>query len=349
MSLRAADLNALLPMVDFPFVYSAEQDVVRPTGEGTVQAAQSIDRYGDPDLMAEFAKEYLKQHRMLTSRGQLPRTFLEVMPSLLLLVTAAELGLKAFLLRSKGDRRRDTHHDLVKLFDDLDPPHQAAIESRFHGCEPAAGLSAIGVDPPQLRAILGTYADMYGGNHGVYEEARYMAEPTTRLPNDLPGANMVKAGTYPIFMPYLVEAIVACYPAFSGAERLRRAGAEVSKDESHTAASHGHGEWLLRPSSLGLAVLMVSQQDGMDNPNFEAFKAQHPTNFEADWGYGGSTLLFYNATDGQRRDGVETISGIECRVISDELVRLHTRDLNRLADRLEAINDGDPSLGNLSG
>ncbi|MDE0212271.1 MAG: hypothetical protein OXJ64_20620 [Boseongicola sp.] len=334
-------------MVDFSFVYSTEQDVVRPTGEGRVQAARSVDRYGDPDLMAEFAKEYLKQHWMLLRRGQLPRTFLEVMPSLLLLVTAAELGLKAFLLRSKGDRPRDTHHDLVKLFDDLDPRHQTAIESRFQRCESAAGLSAIGVDPPQVRAILGTYADMYGGNHGVYEEARYMAEPTTRLPNDLQGANMVKTATYPIFMPYLVEAIVACYPAFSGAERLRNGGAEVSKDESRKVASHGHGEWLLRPSSLGLVVLMVSQQEGMDNPDFEAFKAHHPTSFEADWMYGGSTLLFYDASDGRHRDGVETVSGIECRVISEELVRMHARDLNRLANRLEAISDGDPPLDNL--
>ena len=284
---------------------------------------------------------------MLLGPGRLPRTFLEVMPSLLLLVTAAELGLKAFLLRSRGDRPEDTHHDLVKLYDDLDSQHQAAIESRFNGCEPVAGLSAIGVDPPQVRQILGTYADMYGGNHGIYEEARYLAEPTTRLRNDLRGANMGKAVTYPIFMPYLVEAIVSCYPAFSGVERLRRTGAEIIGDESRKVPSRGHGEWVLRPSSLGLAVLMVSQKDGKDNPDFEAFKPQHPGGFEADWMYGGSTLLFYDATDGQPRDGVETISGIECRVISEELVRLHTRDLNRLADRIEAINDGDPALSNL--
>ena len=100
---------------------------------------------------------------------------------------------------------------------------------------------------------------------------------------------------------------------------------------------------------MGLAVLMVSQQDGMETPDFAAFKAQHPTSFEADWMYGGSTLLFYGASDGQPRDGVETVSGIECRVISEELVRLHARDLNRLADRLEAISDGDPPLGNLPG
>lgn len=50
-----------------------------------------------------------------------------------------------------------------------------------------------------------TYAYMYGSSRGVYEEARYFAEPTTRLRYDLRGANMVKAESYPFFMPYLVE------------------------------------------------------------------------------------------------------------------------------------------------
>ena len=61
--------------------------------------------------------------------------------------------------------------------------------------------------------------------------------------------------------------------------------------------------------------------------------------------YGGSTLLFYDATSSQPRDGIETIAGIECRVISEEAVSIHPRDLDRLADRLEAIDTRDTPLG----
>ena len=56
--------------------------------------------------MTEFAKEYLKQHWVLLQSGRLPQTLVEVMPSLLLLVTAAELAMKAFTLRSKGEQPR---------------------------------------------------------------------------------------------------------------------------------------------------------------------------------------------------------------------------------------------------
>ena len=63
--------------------------------------------------------------------------------------------------------------------------------------------------------------------------------------------------------------------------------------------------------------------------------------------YGGSTLFFYDTTGSRARDGEETIADIECRVISEEGVGLHTRDLERLADKLEAIDAGDARLGAL--
>ena len=77
---------------------------------------------------------------------------------------------------------------------------------------------------------MGTYADIYGGKRGAYQEAKFYAEPTTMLPeaSDLRGANLVKGNTpYPTFMPYLVKAIVECYDHFTGPERLRRRGAEI--------------------------------------------------------------------------------------------------------------------------
>ena len=116
------------------------------------------------------------------------------------------------------------------------------------------------------------------------------------------------------------------------------------------SVNHGHGDWVLRPSSLDLAVVIVSQQESKganftDLPSFTSFKSRHPTSFHADWMYGGSTLLFYDATGSLPRDGIETITNIECRIITDGQIRMHSRDLDRLADRLEAIDAGDKPLG----
>ena len=325
--------------IDYGFVHSDEQGVLWPTHEARIQTGQVVDQYGDPDLMAEFAREYLRQHRVLLQPGRLPETLVEVMPSLLLLVTAAELVLKAFLLRSKGEQPQV--HDLVKLYDDLNSEHQAAVEDRFGRCQPVAGLTSTGADPPGIQEMLGTYSNIYGGRRGAYQEAKFYAEPTTMMPvgSDLQGANLVKGNTpYPTFMPDLIEAIVECYDYFSGLERLRRRGAQIS-ERGRNSASHGHGNWTLRPSSLGLSVIVVSQQESKDSnhddlPAFASFKCHHPTGLQADWMYGGSTLFFYDAAGSQARDGVEAIADIECRVISEKGVGLHTRELERLADKL---------------
>ena len=329
--------------VSYNFVHSGEQGVLWPIHEPRIQTGRAVDRYGDPDLMADFAMEYLKQHRVLLQVGRLPQTLAEVMPSLLLLVTSAELALKAFVLRSTD--KQPHIHDLVKLYNRLDSDHQAAIESRFGRSQPVAGLTSLGVEAPQVQHILGTYNDIYGGNRGAYQEAKFYAEPTTMLPKDsnLRDSNLIKGNTpYPTFMPDLVKAIVDCYYYFSGPERLRRRGAQIHQP-GPGSASHGHGRWALKPSSLSLAVIIVSQQESKDTnhddlPAFTDFKARHPTRLQADWKYGGSTLFFYDATGSQPRDGTETITGTGCRVISDEAVRIHRRDLNRLADTLEAID-----------
>ena len=328
--------------VNFNFVHSGGQGVLWPVQEAVIQAAQVVDRHGSPYLMADFAKEYLKQHWVLLPPGRLPQTLVEVMPALLLLVTAAELALKASILRSTGEQ--PWTHDLVDLYDSLDAEHQEAIESRYEGCQLMACLASLGVEAPQVKHTLSTYAHIYGVNRGAYQEAKFFAEPTTMMPDSgLRGASLAKGNTpYPTFMPYLVQAIIDCYHHFSGTERLRRRGAQIH-ERVRGSTSHGHGNWELRPASLGLAVIVVSQQQSKDPhlddlPAFAKFKSRHPTSFQADWMYGGSTLFFYDATASQPRDGVETITGIECRVISEEMVGLHTRDLDRLADALEAAD-----------
>ena len=104
---------------------------------------------------------------------------------------------------------------------------------------------------------------------------------------------------------------------------------------------------------MGLVVIVVPQNESKDAkqndlPPFANLKSLYPTDFQADWMYGGSTLLFYDATGKEPRDGIETIAGVECRLVSEEQVRMHARDLNRLADRLKAMDAGDKPLGNLS-
>ena len=84
-----------------------------PEHEGRLSTGHAIDRHGDPDLMAEFSAEYLKQYCAIVPQGRLPRTISEMMPALHLLVNAAELALKADLIRSDKD---SGGHSLNELY-----------------------------------------------------------------------------------------------------------------------------------------------------------------------------------------------------------------------------------------
>ena len=47
--------------VSYPAVFRSGENVLFPVSEGNIQDATLIDQHGDPDLMADFAEEYLKQ------------------------------------------------------------------------------------------------------------------------------------------------------------------------------------------------------------------------------------------------------------------------------------------------
>ena len=53
------------------------QNVLFPAHEGRLSAGHAIDRYGNPDLMAKFAAEYLKQYWVIVPKGRLPQTVSE--------------------------------------------------------------------------------------------------------------------------------------------------------------------------------------------------------------------------------------------------------------------------------
>ena len=76
--------------------------------------------------------------------GRLPENPKEVMPALLLLVTATELAVKAFWIRDEKPLK--TSHSLVGLYEELDPEHKQEVERRFPGAESNLALSTLGAD-----------------------------------------------------------------------------------------------------------------------------------------------------------------------------------------------------------
>lgn len=338
--------------VGFEYACAGSSGTAWPLREATVQDGTVIDRYGDPNRMVEFAEEYLKQHWVLMRPGQLPRSLTEFMPALLLLVTAAELVLKAFEVRSGAAPSRS--HGLVNLYQGLGAAFRVDIEMRFARIEGVAALADMGAPTPSVESVLGTYADIYGAGRGVHTEARYYAEPTSMLPkeSDLQNANLVKGNTpYPVFMPYLVEVLIQSYRHSSGLQRLTRRGG-VIRERTRDSTSRGHGEWELQPSSLGLAAVEIGQQVALDESHnerveYRRFTATHPRFHLMDWMYGGSKILYYAAAKTQRRDGADVIGGIECHFTVDDFIGIHTRDLDKLADLLDQVDAGTAALGPL--
>ena len=114
--------------MDYPGVLIPGQNVLYPAHEGKLSTGHAIDRYGDPDLMAEFAVEYLKQYWAIVPKGRLPHSVSEMMPALNLLVNAAELAIKADLIRSGND---SDGHSLLTLYRRVDCKHREEIEPAF--------------------------------------------------------------------------------------------------------------------------------------------------------------------------------------------------------------------------
>ena len=334
----SADRKDLIS-VQFPATYQVGQNVLWPTFEGNIQDGTVIDRHGDPDLMLKFSEQYLKLYNAIMPGGRLPNSLVEIMPALHLLVTAAELGFKASLTRDGKDARG---HPLERLYKELEPAHRDRIDIGFSESYLNASLTALGIEPPTVQAILKRYDNTYGVGSGVYMDSRYYAEPTIRFKrkDNVHGANLVKGNTpYPIFLPEIVSAQIDTYRFFSGHERLRRLGGEVQFGAREPGKGN-HGDWSVVPSSLGLIVVSVPQPAGKSAECeilafFEELLSEHPPGLRTDWNYGGNTLLFYNIGDQDYADCDGTLNGVQCRVWRNQRLGMHARDLFRLADRLE--------------
>ena len=149
-------------------------------------------------------------------------------------------------------------HSLPTLYGRVDCKHREAIERRFAEVPMNNDLRALGSMPPTVESVLGAYEHGFGWSP-VYQDTRYYAEPTTKVKSkDAKGGNLVKDTPYPIFLPVVVQTIIDVYGFFSGAERLKRLGAEVGYG-SRDPGNDQHGDWGLVPSSVGLVVLRVAQ------------------------------------------------------------------------------------------
>ena len=358
-SSRGTSENSRISL-NYHSVPSIRDDSLLPSFEGTIQDGGVIDQYGDPDLMADYAREYLQQFWVLMPVGRLPKSVTELMPSLLLLYTASELALKAFWIRSNRTPRKEAH-SLVGLYQDLDPAHISEIEARFARTEVCLQLSNQGNNVPKIEDILHNYSRTYGGESNVHQDARYYAESTTATFkrqsdswSNLHGANLVKGSTpYPIFLPDLVRTLIETYWWFSGPQRIVRLGGDL-QENFRSQSKDNFGKYGLIPSSLGVVVLAVSQEHGIGMADreveaFSDFKRLYSTNFVVDWMYGGNSYLFYHDEGQSFADGGANLGGLECRIYSQQRIALKSRDLYLLADALENKSQGSDQFGSLSG
>ena len=321
-----------------------------PNAEGHIQDRSAlVDQFGNPDLMADMAREYLRQFWILLPKGRLPNSLKELMPALLLLVTSAEQALKAFGIRAENPAYG---HSLKDLYDNhLCMAHKSETERLFHQSEIVAAILENGQDVPTIEHILWAYSDTYGHRGGAYIDVRYFAEPTTTFPqsSDLHGANLVKSLTpYPVFLPAVVEALLMAYKITSGVERLRRRGADI-QGNNRDEGTGSHGDWGLVPASLGLVVVAAPQSVALDSAGqetavFSNFTASHPAGLQISWLHGGSRLLIYGDDQGNWRDEDREVDGLGCRLWRHRRLGMHSRDLNQLADVLDGVDGEDCDL-----
>ena len=338
-----------LVAIGYRAVSRTGENILFPVDEGEIRDGALRGKYGDPDLMIEFALEYFNQYQITMPKMRLPRRLSEIMPALLLLVVSVELAIKAYFLRS--ETKNFPHHDLGKLYEELESEHRRCIEQKFLDSTMVQNITKLGVGAPAIKTILKGYSQSCYTQRGIYMDAKYYAESTATLPKDsqLRGTSFGAGTPYPIFLPVIAEILISTYEFYSGNVRLKRMGAKIRKDINRNLI--GHRDWKLIPISLGLVVVEVAYKagkdsKGVDSKAFKDFKRLYPTKFIIDWMRGGGySFLFYEGADADIRDGKSTVEGLEFQVRRNTGINLHKRDLYLLADAIEASNAGKKRFG----
>ena len=304
-----------------------------PVCEGTLHDGGHPKDIGDPDRMAVVAGEYLKAYRTIVPKDGLPKSVSEMMPAVHVLVVAAELALKAYLIRSeKESPRRLKGHSLGHLYRLLEDSHRLEIEKRFHAAPLNFNLRRLGINPQPVESLLQRY-----DGESAYTATKYLGETTLKKNRKLP-ASIV----FPNFLPDTVQIMLEVYYFCSGVERLRRLGAIVDA-VVREPSGHYHGYWNFVPASVGLTVIRASAQTirderGKPSRTFDRFKETHPPGYCTSWkqgGYGGGVLLFYRSDSVTPPGGEVEIDGLGYEIVHTSGIEIHSRDLYLLANALE--------------
>ena len=238
-------------------------------------------------------------------------------------------------------------HGLQDLYGELEDEHRDKVDRRFADAALNAPINALGADRPTVENVLRVYGQSFGST--VYMDTRYFAEPTTMLREpSLKGGNLVKDTPYPIFLPVVVQTMLDVYAFFSGAERLKAVGADVSHG-SRDPGNDQHGDWGLVPASVGPC------RDSGCSACCVGRTPRGPRGIQQIQGDASARVrdvVELRRTDasvlpcrhkGHPEDGETVIDGLECKVWYAGRLGMHPSDLYLLADALEAPEGSCPS------
>ncbi len=205
--------------ISIPLAFHSIQGELRgvPVGEGTTADQMPLTKQGDPHLAAEMAQAYLHAYYAVMPQELPPTRLSRILPALSLLLMAAEIGLKALLLK-RGSNCKKTH-SLSDLYHSLPDSVRDRIQSDFSKTIGCRNLHEIRRHSPVVGQVLSRYENTYGivKNYAlsdvryIFEEGRtdelYWPEgwgdkPDQRYAHDIP---------FPVFLPEIVRIFVAIF------------------------------------------------------------------------------------------------------------------------------------------
>ncbi len=319
---------------------ATKQYIMFPTNEGHINSYHWIDEHGDPYLMLEFSKTYLKGYDAIMPRDQRPKNIYDIAPAVLLLVNSAELAIKAYLYRSGKFSNESQGHNLTSLYQQMEDEHKREIQNRFTETETCKELRNLGAEVPTAESLLYRYS-AHGIWDSAYEAARYFAEPTVmsrRLRSKIIATS--KSLVYPIFFPDFIKTVIDVYEIFSGHTRLTHisSGAQDLNSANNIKRAE-HGGWYLVPSTFELVAVKIDRSYIYDADNnvtskFKIFRSKRLPVYEF-WKHHNKLVLFFNKSEEFSKNECKQVDGVTCEISESEKCHLSSTNLYKLADAME--------------